>query len=231
MKRNNIIELIKTLYNLLKLNRDVNTEIMNKALSQRESEKLSDLSQRTINYKSQTRYVRYQVQRIIRSIKTGNIKKALTILLLLIKHSQSYSDILVQKVKKSVWNSIKKKYVEVIDSILSKLETVALIVIVFIIANVRKTIPPILETIPPILETESTNYSWYLTGIIILGVVVITVCISQKYYNPIKETSLDSINGPLTQLQYENIQQELANQALIDNLAISPIGDLWIMPF
>jgi len=65
-----------------------------------------------------------------------------------------------------------------------------------------------------------------LAGIIIFCVVVITVCLSQKYYNPIKENSLESINGPLSQLQYESIQQELANQALIDNLAISPIGDL-----
>lgn len=61
MKRNKVVELIKTLYNLLKLNRDLNTEIMKKASSQREPEKLSDSSQRTTIYKNQTRYIRYQV--------------------------------------------------------------------------------------------------------------------------------------------------------------------------
>jgi hypothetical protein len=64
MKRNKVVELIKTLYNLLKLNRDFNTEIMKKASlrSQREPEKLSDTSQRTTTvYKNQTRYIRYQV--------------------------------------------------------------------------------------------------------------------------------------------------------------------------
>ena len=61
MKRNKLVEQIKTLYNLLKLNRDLNTEIIKKASSLRDTEKLSDASQRTTIYKNQTRYIKYQV--------------------------------------------------------------------------------------------------------------------------------------------------------------------------
>ena len=113
--------------------------------------------------------------------------------------------------------------IKVIDLILSKLETAILIAIVFTLANAR-------EVTSPIMEVESTNYTWYLVGIITVG-VILTACIGTKYYYSIEETPLISVTGPLTQRQYEVLQETLANQALIDNLAISPIGDLWILPF
>jgi len=219
---NKLVELIKTLYNLLKLNRDLNTEIMKKASSQREPEKLSDTSQRTTVYKNQTRYIRYQVWRIIQSIKAGNIKKALNILTMLIKRSRSYKDLFIRKNRKSEWRSKLTKCNKMINAILSKLETAALVIIVFILANARQ-----IES--PILEAESTNYLWYMAGIIVVG-IVLSVCIGKKYYS-IEETPLISVTGPFTQQQYESLQETLANQALIDNLAISPIGDLWILPF
>jgi hypothetical protein len=104
-----------------------------------------------------------------------------------------------------------------INSILSKLETAALVIIVFFLANARQ-----IES--PIIEAESTNYLWYMAGIIVVG-IVLSVCIGKKYYS-IEETPLISVTGPFTQHQYESLQETLANQALIDNLAISPIGDL-----
>lgn len=105
-----------------------------------------------------------------------------------------------------------------INSILSKLEIAALVVIVFILANARQ-----IES--PILEAESTNYLWYMAGITVVG-IVLSVYIGTKYYYSIEETPLISVTGPFTQHQYESLQETLANQALIDNLAISPIGDL-----
>ena len=40
-----------------------------------------------------------------------------------------------------------------------------------------------------------------------------------------------SVQGPMTLAEYDALQRALENQALLDNLAISPIGDLWISPW
>jgi hypothetical protein len=39
------------------------------------------------------------------------------------------------------------------------------------------------------------------------------------------------ISGPLTLDEYQVLQRALETQALLDNLSISPIGDLWISPW
>jgi hypothetical protein len=61
MSINKTVELIKTLFNLLKLSSDLKTESFKKASCQRGSDKLSGLPQRTTAYKNQTRYIKYQI--------------------------------------------------------------------------------------------------------------------------------------------------------------------------
>jgi hypothetical protein len=39
------------------------------------------------------------------------------------------------------------------------------------------------------------------------------------------------VEGPLSLDEYEVLQRHLENQALLDNLSISPIGDLWVSPW
>jgi hypothetical protein len=39
------------------------------------------------------------------------------------------------------------------------------------------------------------------------------------------------IQGPMTLDEYTALQRAMENQALLDNLAISPIGDLWVSPW
>jgi hypothetical protein len=142
---------------------------------------------------------------------------------MLINHSRSYKDLTVRINNRKRWISICKKCISVLNSLLSKLETAALIVIVFTLANAR-------ELNPPIIEAERINYSWCLISLAIVGLVT-TVWLGTRYLNLEEETPLINITGPLTQDQYESLQETLTNQALIDNLAISPIGDLWILPF
>jgi len=45
------------------------------------------------------------------------------------------------------------------------------------------------------------------------------------------QTSSLGISGPLTLSEYEVLQRTLENKALLDNLSISPIGDLWVSPW
>jgi hypothetical protein len=42
---------------------------------------------------------------------------------------------------------------------------------------------------------------------------------------------VEPVYGPMTQQQMDIVKWEMSNQALLDNLTISPIGDLWIFPW
>jgi hypothetical protein len=42
---------------------------------------------------------------------------------------------------------------------------------------------------------------------------------------------LSEIHGPLTLQDYRALQRDLVVDALLENLAISPIGDLWVSPW
>jgi hypothetical protein len=41
---------------------------------------------------------------------------------------------------------------------------------------------------------------------------------------------LSEIHGPLSLQDYRALQRDLVVDALLENLAISPIGDLWVTP-
>lgn len=75
--------------------------------------------------------------------------------------------------------------------------------------------------------------SYYYTGsyesAIIPGYSLDIVSPNELVTDMIRGHSL-GVQGPMTLSEYNIVQTMLESQALLDNLAISPIGDLWITP-
>jgi hypothetical protein len=125
----------------------------------------------------------------------------------------------------------------------------------FILFNIEPSaggsvIPEIsLESDPAPSQSDVNYFAWglmLLGGAILLTSMALSIYytgdISSAFYNsgvPEIVISSDSLNiqtsslgvsGPLTLSEYEVLQRTLENKALLDNLSISPIGDLWVSP-
>lgn len=126
----------------------------------------------------------------------------------------------------------------------------------FILFNIE---PGASESVIPEISLESDSapvqddVNYFAWGLMLLGGAILltsmalsiyyTGDISSAFYNsgvPEIVISSDSLNiqtsslgvsGPLTLSEYEVLQRTLENKALLDNLSISPIGDLWVSPW
>jgi len=81
------------------------------------------------------------------------------------------------------------------------------------------------ETTPLEVTTESTSQG--IAPFITCVVLILTILIVMRQ-SEVKDLP---ISGPMTESEYEWLQDTLAYQAWLDNLSLSPIGELWKLPF
>jgi len=75
---------------------------------------------------------------------------------------------------------------------------------------------------------------WLMIGSMLMLLLFSLLCIFTELGDsptPIKNLTIERIEGPMTLEEYYRTKDLLAVQALEENLMISPIGDLWISPF
>lgn len=97
----------------------------------------------------------------------------------------------------------------------------------------------IVTTEPELTKAIQVNYTWDWPEWLMLSTMLILLLISimciftqiEDIEAPIKNLSIDKIEGPMTLEDYYKTKDLLAVQALEENLMISPIGDLWVSPF
>lgn len=92
---------------------------------------------------------------------------------------------------------------------------------------------------PQLFQAVTVNYTWgwpewlMLSSMLLLLLFsILCICTDvEKIEAPIRNLSIDKIEGPMTLEDYYRAKDLLAVQALEENLMISPIGDLWVSPF
>lgn len=214
---------------LFKLNSDVKCQ----------SEKLNIHSKRFVkltnphkfnDYAKQVRYMNYMGRRIDHFLDNQNWVKALWITETLILRSESMRNLSfmhrsqLRRLKLIIAKEgLIRRRNNIIDRFLSEVEKILACFIVLLIAGAE----PLAEA-----TTQVTNASENLgnQGLLLFITIVITMTtILMQFKN--EELIQSVITGPMTESEYEWLQETLAYNAWLDNLAISPIGELWRLPF
>lgn len=171
--------------------------------------------------------------RIRKILITGQYIKALYIYFMLVKRSQSFNNLSLIMIPCSKeleriidLQLIKERnpiniLVSFLDNILGQLETIFICWIVLLYAgSSAKATYGI-----PIPELELPNYDNLKLFITITIIVFSILCFWNSKVPEI------IVEGPMSQQEYSKLQDVLAYQAWLDNLALSPIGKLWELPF
>jgi hypothetical protein len=111
----------------------------------------------------------------------------------------------------------------IIDKLLSEVEKIFACFIILLIAGAE----PLAETTSQVTNASENLGSQGLLLFITIAITVTTILMQFKNEELIESV----ITGPMTELEYEWLQETLAYNAWLDNLAISPIGELWRLPF
>lgn len=137
--------------------------------------------------------------------------------------------------------------------ILSEFETALVGALIVILAYLAGVVPEVEEVILPSEVLQSTSEGTGDQSLLVLGLVIVLVSLALMLYwdrftlsqvaaglgdgdsqliveDPILRYQL-GIQGPLMPADLQRVQVYLDSQALLDNLALSPIGDLWVDPW
>lgn len=223
-----IINFTQRWLTLFKLNSDVNSP--SKRLNSKKFVKLTNVNHKHYDYAKQVRYMHYMGRRIDHLLDHQNWVKALWITEILILRSESMRNFSfmhrsqLRRLKLIIAKErLIRQRINIIDRILSEVEKMSACFIILLIAGAE----PLAEA-----TTQVTNASENLgsQGLLLFVTIVITVTtILMQFKN--EELIESVITGPMTELEYEWLQETLAYNAWLDNLAISPIGELWRLPF
>jgi len=183
-----------------------------------------------INERREKRYLTYMFNRIEKLISIGKPYNALYITFFLMNRSQSFRDYtyLSKPIVKSMVQIMKIEKLrldgwirKLINEILSKLELIIGAYICLLIGGANPTVEAI--SIVEIVKIDENQILPFITCSIIIWTILL---ILRK-----EEVSDLPISGPMTEVEYAWLQDTLSCQAWLDNLAISPIGELWNLPF
>jgi len=183
-----------------------------------------------INERKEKRYLTYMFNRIEKLISIGKPYNALYITFFLMNRSQSFRDYtyLSKPIVKSMVQIMKIEKLrldgwirKLINEILSKLELIIGAYICLLIGGANPTVEAI--SIVEIVKIDENQILPFITCSIVIWTILL---ILRK-----EEVSDLPISGPMTEVEYAWLQDALSYQAWLDNLAISPIGELWNLPF
>jgi len=116
------------------------------------------------------------------------------------------------------------------------LEIFVILVVVTLIMETNQSPELITPPAVPVPMNNSLDPIIILSSVALLGFALLTgylfvyPLINYAFSVPDTNTPSLIITGPMSIHEIESIQRTLEDQALLDNLAISPIGDLWISP-
>jgi hypothetical protein len=172
--------------------------------------------------------------RLSKVIKKGEYMKALYIYFRLVWTSQSFKNMsyLFQPVSKELEQYVEKLFYEEqrlwdilmknLDDLLRQLEVMFGAWIILLYAGTQAKV----HKSVPIEDLSSLNHDNGLLLFITIIIMIMTIIMTQR-----KEAIKIVVEGPMSQQEYVNLQDVLAYQAWLDNLALSPIGKLWELPF
>jgi len=221
------IKITRKLRTLWKWHRDVNLEHLDNIFNINGSTSLVAYDHNSNNYVKQIRFNRYMVFRIDHLLKKRQYLKCIHIFCHLISRSQSFHNLsFMYRSQVGRLNQILDEEVywlgreNVINRLLGKMELIIGCYLVLLVCGAY----PQLEITPT--EEISTGASG-LPLFITLTIGIITILLTFR-----KDGIPDiPISGPMTEVEYAWLQDTLSYQAWLDNLAISPIGELWRLPF
>lgn len=156
---------------------------------------------------NQVRYFNYMIQRVNNLLSQGKVEKSIYIQKRLIERSFTFQSI--PKI------SIKLYLNEIMDQIN------IVIFAIFLLALGGAEI--IAEATPPIIVEDSSNGPAPFVTLVIIIITILMVITKPEESLPIL--------GPMTESEYDWLQDTLAYQAWLENLSLSPIGELWKLPF
>lgn len=182
-------------------------------------------------YAKQIRYLNYCVRRMNHLLDRGEVEKCLKIYNFLNTSSVSMRNLstIVVPVKMRLaheWEKEKRSKFHTlnwakhhIERSLGFMELYFLCFIVLLLGGADATAK---LTIPIVEAEPSQGIAPFLTALVLCFTILVLL----------RQEPMDlPISGPMTESEYEWLQDTLAYQAWLDNLSLSPIGELWALPF
>jgi len=241
--------------NLLILNRDITGRELLEGKFLTWQGELNLKGNELMHLRKIVRYLRYQEIRIEKALREGKDWKALIIWGNMMNKSKSYKwcyewqaffwilklipEIVLQRTKKDLdrrWTRLSEWWKRTpvivnVDRTLSMLETVTLgLIIGILITQNEVNVLTESQALVPGQEDIIPQSGWlrltlWACGVLIAGGILWLILDVTSSGRPD-----DLIQGPITIEEIEKLHRELSYQAWLDNLAISPIGDLWVSP-
>jgi len=228
--RKQLLNTIRNLQILYQRHSDARNRLLINFLNVKVSKSLFDASVND-NYANQIKYLAYMESRIGGLLKKGETLKALYILIKLYKRSKSLalSPWLFNRITQRTINRIKIEellrltiWKELLDKALGIFEFTVMLLIMLLIFGTRPEVGEFVLS-DKIEVPEQGIIPMFIT--ICIGIVMVLLLLREEEIPEIP------VSGPMTEMEYAWLQDTLSYQAWLENLSISPIGQLWTPPF